>query len=101
MKISASGLHVCPNCESELVYPVEWEEAGPNGWKVTRRCPDCEWFDTDVFSHDQVDDFDDALDRGTESLVRGLRLLMRANMAEEIEVFVKALAADAIVPDDF
>jgi hypothetical protein len=23
-------LHVCESCESELVYPVEWEEAGPD-----------------------------------------------------------------------
>jgi hypothetical protein len=97
----APRLHVCPDCESELVYPVEWEEAGPEGWKVARRCPDCEWFDSEVFSQDQVDAFDDALDRGTEALTKDLRRLMRANMADEIDLFVKALHADAILPEDF
>src|SRR5688572_1642834 len=36
-------LHVCPECDKALVYPVEWEEASPTHWEVLLRCPNCEW----------------------------------------------------------
>ena len=54
-----------------------------------------------VFDQDTVERFDEELDRGTEALVRDLKRLMRANMEDEIERFVGALAADAILPEDF
>ena len=31
-------LHVCGACSSDLVYPVEWDEAGTTHWEVTLRC---------------------------------------------------------------
>jgi hypothetical protein len=94
-------LHVCKGCDSDLVYPIEWEEAGPESWTVSRRCPNCEWTDTGVFKQETVDLFDEVLDVGTEALTKDLRRLMRANMADEIDLFVKALDADAILPEDF
>jgi hypothetical protein len=48
-----------------------------------------------------VDRFDEELDRGTEALVRDLKQLTRANMEEECERFIRALSADAILPEDF
>ena len=27
-------LHVCPDCDRELVYPVEWSEVSPTHWEV-------------------------------------------------------------------
>ena len=27
-------LHVCIECASELVYPVQWDESGPDNWSV-------------------------------------------------------------------
>jgi hypothetical protein len=97
----AEHLHVCGSCESELVYPVDWEEAGETHWEVTLRCPNCEWTGTGVFEQDVVERFDEELDRGTETLVRDLKQLMQANMEDEIDRFVTALQADHIVPDDF
>ena len=94
-------LHVCGACESQLVYPVEWDEAGATHWEVTLRCPNCEWCGTGVFSQNVVEAFDEELDRGTESLVSDLRRLMQANMEEEIDRFVAALDADALLPEDF
>jgi hypothetical protein len=94
-------LHVCGECSSDLVYPVEWDEAGTTHWEVTLRCPNCEWFGTGVFSQDVVERFDEELDRGTEQLVRDLKRMMHANMEDEIERFVHALEADHIQPDDF
>ena len=97
----ATDLHVCGSCESDLVYPIEWQEAGPTHWEVELRCPNCEWAGTGVFEQDLVERFDEELDRGTEALVRDLKQLTRANMEEEIERFKSALDADAILPEDF
>lgn len=94
-------LHVCGACASELVYPLDWEEAGATHWEVTLRCPNCEWSGTGVFEQNVVERFDEELDRGTEALVGDLRRLMQANMEEEIDRFVQALEADALLPEDF
>ena len=94
-------LHVCPDCDRELVYPVEWEEVSPTHWEVLLRCPNCEWSDLGVFDQATVDRFDDELDQGTEALIRDLKRLTQANMEDEIERFVSALGADAILPEDF
>ena len=94
-------LHLCGTCDSELVYPVDWEEAGDSHWEVTLRCPNCEWTGTGVFEQDVVERFDEELDRGTEALVRDLKRLMQANMEAEIERFVTALQNGHIVPEDF
>jgi len=94
-------LHVCPECDRELVYPVEWEETSPTHWEVLLRCPNCEWSDLGVFDQPTVDRFDDELDRGTEAVSRDLKRLTQANMEEEIERFVSAMVADAILPEDF
>ncbi len=94
-------LHLCGTCDSHLVYPVEWDEAGATHWEVTLRCPNCEWTGTGVFEQGVVERFDEELDRGTEALVRDLKRMMHANMEDEIERFVHALEADHILPDDF
>jgi hypothetical protein len=94
-------LHICAECASELVYPIEWEEAGPENWRVSLRCPNCEWSVTGVYSQDRVDEFDEVLDEGTEQLVSDLKQLMHANMSEEIDRFVVALDAGALLPEDF
>lgn len=98
---TTTDLHVCAECESELVYPTEWEEAGPMHWDVSLRCPNCEWAGTGTFEQDVVERFDEELDRGTEALVRDLKRLMQANMEEDVERFVSALADGHIVPEDF
>ena len=94
-------LPVCPDCDKELVYPVEWEEASPTHWEVRLRCPNCEWHTVGLFDQETVDRFDEELDLGTEALVRDLKRLTRANMEEEVERFSSALASDAIWPMDF
>ena len=98
---TVEDLHVCPACERELVYPVDWEEASPTHWEVELRCPNCEWHHTGTYDQDTVDCFDEQLDRGTEHLVRDLKRLTRANMEDEVDRFVSALNADAVWPMDF
>ncbi len=97
----AADLHLCGSCDSELVYPMEWEEAGATHWEVVLRCPNCEWSGTGVYEQHVVEKFDEELDRGTEALVRDLKRLMQANMEDEIERFVTALDGNHVLPEDF
>ncbi len=94
-------LHVCMECSSELVYPVEWEESGTENWSVLLHCPNCDVYREGIFSQDTVEVFDEELDRGADALARDYKRLMRANMAEEIDRFVGAITSGAILPEDF
>ena len=94
-------LDVCRECGSELVYPTRWSEAGQRSWQVALRCPECEVVREDVFSQEAVDAFDEKLDTGTDAVAADLRRLTHANMTAEGERFFTALAADAILPEDF
>jgi hypothetical protein len=94
-------LHVCMECDSELVYPIEWEESGEENWSVLLHCPNCDIYREGVFTQNTVEVFDEELDRGADALARDYKRLMRANMAEEIERFVGALGSGAIIPEDF
>jgi hypothetical protein len=94
-------LHVCPDCDARLVYPVTWSEVDRASWEVTLRCPNCEWAHTGIFDQETVERFDEELDRGTDSLVDDLKRLIHANMEEDIERFAHALARDHILPEDF
>jgi hypothetical protein len=98
---TAEGLHVCLVCHSRLVFPVEWEAAGPEGWSVLLQCPNCHTRRDGVFDQETVDRFDEELDRGSEALTRDYKSVTRANMIAEIERFAAALEADAILPEDF
>jgi hypothetical protein len=94
-------LQVCPECDRDLVYPVDWEEASVTHWEVELRCPNCEWSEVGTFDQATVDRFDEHLDLGTEALVKDLRRLVQANMEAEAERFAAALDANAILPEDF
>ena len=64
-------------------------------------CPNCDVYREGIFSQDTVEVFDEELDRGADALARDYKRLMRANMSEEIDRFVGALTAGAILPEDF
>ncbi len=97
----SQDLHLCASCDSNLVYPTAWQEAGPDNWEVELRCPECEHVREGIFGQHTVDAFDAELDAGTDALTADYRRLMRANMAEEVDRFVAALKVDAILPEDF
>lgn len=94
-------LHVCPHCDSTLVYPTGWEERGADHWSIDLRCPSCEWRHNGVFSQGLANSFDEELERGTRALARDLDRLSKANMVEAVERFTEALKADAVQPMDF
>jgi hypothetical protein len=95
------GLHVCQECESDLVQPVEWRATTDDQWDLTLYCPNCDWNCRGVFSHQQVEALEEHLDLGVEAIVRDLKRLTSANMADEVERFAAALEADLILPEDF
>jgi hypothetical protein len=95
------GLHICPDCDSALVQPVEWTEAPHGFWELTLHCPNCDWLDEGVFDQDQVDLLEEKLDEGLTDMLSDLRRLTVSNMTEEIERFASALHADFILPEDF
>jgi len=98
---AGEDLHVCPECSSQLVYPIAWDEADRASWEVSLRCPNCEWCATGIFEEEIIQRFDDRLDRGTEALVSDLRQLARANMEDAVERFSFALYAGHVLPEDF
>jgi hypothetical protein len=96
-----TGLHVCPACASETVYPLRWEEADDEHWQMSLRCPNCEWHVTGIYEQALVERLEEVLDDGTDALVRDLRRLTQANMEEEVERFTRLLQTDLIFPMDF
>jgi hypothetical protein len=95
------GLYACPECDSELVQPLSWNEAEDGHWELTLECPNCWWRTEGVFNQDQVHELEDKLDEGLAELLGDLRQLARANMSEHVERFVSALDRDLILPEDF
>jgi hypothetical protein len=94
-------LSVCGGCGSKLVQPIDWSLVGRTHWRVTLRCPGCEWSGTGVFTQEAVDRFDRELDRGMRQLQSTLTRVSRACMEAEIAAFSHALETDLIVPFDF
>jgi RNase P subunit RPR2 len=94
-------MHACPTCSSSLVQPVNWHEQRGGNWNVELRCPECEWCGRDTYSQNEVDSYDEELDRGGQELIEDLRALTRANMEEEADRFAAALACNSILPEDF
>jgi hypothetical protein len=91
----------CPSCGHDRVQPTSWNEVGSTHWHVNLRCPDCEERREAIFGQEELDEFDVALDEGTRAVAADLDLLSRANMADDIDRFCKALGAGHIVPEDF
>ena len=96
-----ANLHICPECASGLVHPMEWAPVDARHWRVELRCPECEWRSVGLYEQTLLDSFDDVLDSGTDAMVAALKQLQRTNMEEEVERFNLALANDLILPEDF
>ena len=100
-KAVREGLHICPDCGSELVQLLSWAQTADERWELTLSCPNCWWSTEGVFERRQLIELEDRLDEGIEDLISDLQRLTQANMAEQIERFVAALNADQILPEDF
>jgi hypothetical protein len=94
-------LHICPDCDSSLVQPLSWTETDDEHWELTLSCPNCEWREDGVYGQLRIEDLEDRLEDGLADLLDDLHRLAQANMADEIERFVRGLEADLILPEDF
>ncbi len=95
------GLHVCPQCHSDLVQPISWSEAPDNRWELAIECPNCWWYEEGQYDREQVDRLEESLDDGLAEMLGDLQRLTQANMAEQIDRFISALHKDLILPEDF
>jgi hypothetical protein len=98
---AAPRLHVCPECECDLVQPLSWAEVRPGQWELSLRCPNCEWTGDGVYAHDAVERLEDKFDEGVATVLADLKRLAHANMEDEVDRFVAALNAGLILPEDF
>lgn len=100
-RISRRGLHICPQCDCDLVQPIAWSEAAENEWELLLGCPNCSWSLDGIYRQDELQELEERLDEGLAAMLRDLQRLTHANMAEEIDRFVSALHAGLILPEDF
>ena len=96
----AAGAHVCRSCTLPLVQPQDAERTG-RCWLVQLHCLSCGWSGEAMLDQGQMDDLDEAVDDGFALLAAALAQVTRANMQEYVERFTAALAADAVLPEDF
>jgi hypothetical protein len=96
-----SGLHVCPDCASDLVQPVAWSEASGDCWELVLRCPNCRWCEEGVYTQEEVEDLEEHLDDGLADMLDDLQRLAQANMTDQMDRFIAALYSDHILPEDF
>jgi hypothetical protein len=94
-------LHCCPECSSDLVYPLSWQECEGGTWTIERRCPNCEWYDIGAFDQAAIEPFDDIIEVGTEELLMELRTWSHSNMNDDIDRLIYAINRDLIQPIDF
>jgi hypothetical protein len=95
-----AGAHVCRLCTLPLVQPQDAERTGRD-WLVELYCPSCDWSGEAQLDQGQMDDLDAAMDDGFALLAAALAQVTRANMQEYAGRFTAALAADAVLPEDF
>jgi hypothetical protein len=93
--------HICPACALPLVQPVDWLVLGAERWLVGLRCANCRRTDDVLLSERELERFGEQLERGRRTLVEGLARVTRANVHDYQWRFAAALAADAVLPDDF
>jgi hypothetical protein len=94
-------LHVCPACASPLLSLVDAAETVPRQWALTLRCPECEFLHEVACTEPDLARLEAELCRGTAALQAQLDRLSREAFAEQVERFIVALRADAVLPMDF
>ena len=95
-----AGAHVCRLCALPLVQPQDAERTGRD-WLVQLYCPSCRWSGEELLDQGQMDHLDEAVDSGFAMLAAALAQATRANMQGHLERFTAALAANAVLPEDF
>jgi hypothetical protein len=95
------GLGLCRTCRSELGYPRRCRRLGNDLWELELRCPECDAVWRAQGSTHEIEGFDRTLAAGRAVIERHLKEIDRLEREGEIDRFSRALAADAILPEDF
>ena len=93
----------CGSCGQMLVQPIDWSLIGRSHWRVSMRCPNCEWSGTGVFGQEAVGRGESrARPRHPQASVHRFTRVSRACMEAEVEAFAAALEGpDLTVQFDF
>jgi hypothetical protein len=94
-------LHTCLLCSCPYVYLVDTRSMGMEGRPALLRCPNCGVHRAGVFTLGALEALERRRQRGEEALRSRLQRLENKDRLAEIERFAAALAADAILPEDF
>jgi hypothetical protein len=92
---------LCPACGSPLIQALEWFELGDDCWGVLIRCPECLGSHDLILDQDQMQDFRQAADEATSSLVQIAEYLEADVFRDNCDTFTRALRDDHIGPSDF
>jgi hypothetical protein len=93
-------LHVCCACSSRLVHLVGGAEGSPGIWELTLRCPECLELRDVRCTEILLARLEEELYRGAVAIHRELERLERLRFEEDMECFLTALWAGAILPMD-
>jgi len=94
-------LEHCPECKRDMVQPAAYEPLWGDRWLVSRNCPNCGWEHEGVFPHAALRGYEDHLDEVDDQLWDDLVRIQQERIDSEVAAFGAALAADAILPEDF
>ena len=84
-----------------MVQPAGYEPLWGDRWLISRSCPNCGWEHEGVFPHAALRNFEEHLDEIDDLLWDELVRIQRELIDDEVGRFAAALAADAILPEDF
>ena len=94
-------LEHCPRCERDMVQPASYEALWGDRWLIALECPNCDWEHEGIWPHAALRRFEEQLDEVDDRLWDELVRMEKHRMLEEIRQFAGALAAGAILPEDF
>ena len=94
-------LEHCPECERDMVQPANYEPLWGDRWLISRTCPNCGWEHEGVFPHIALRNFEERLDEIDDQLWDDLVRIQRELVADVGALAATAVAADAILPEDF
>lgn len=95
------NLQRCPRCALLFVEPEALLGVCGDGVVLDLRCGNCAWRDTVIAHSDAFDQLDRDLDAATAAMMADRRKLDYEAVASEFDVFIGALHAGAVWPEDF
>ena len=101
-RTGAGDLHVCRGCGLGFVTATQLLDVLADGRRLVElTCANCRLCVVGAHGHAALEALEDELERGYAQVCAACERLGRENEREEVETFVAALHAGAILPEDF